>query len=570
MDLQHPSLSDLEPVAAEAPPARRFRRPALLATALFAVVATLALALAHGADGRSAIDAGPALPGTQAPGDAGTGKTLGRGSDAEKVVGGPMAKRNASTTTAGTSTSGSRATGAGTGAAAAAVVAGGAPGASSAATASGATSGTASPGGTAPTTSAPRGTSSGGGVTTTTRGATPAPTPTSAPPTTSPPASAPPIASGPWTPTGPIYWLATDGTDGAAGSEGSPWRSFGYALSRLRAGDTLLVKAGTYGSFSATTIDAGGINGAPGAPITIAAAPGQSVTLRGGGWQVVYVANSSYVDIRGFEVVGNAPADRSDANGIEVVASHHVRIINNTVHDVGGGGIGTNRANHVTIDGNRVYNTSNWNAYQTSGISLFESANIGGGNNSDGFSFYVRNNVLWNNRTLVGVVSDGNCIIVDSNRHTGYTGATSITNNLCYANGGRGVHVFIADNVVATNNTLVGNLTSSQMFDSGELSAIQAGNVTFRNNLVIPGRDGNGTAEYLSSNITYVTNMFVGSAPAHRGSSDRIVGDARVGADYVPLAGSPAIDAGTAEGAPTTDRRGKARTGAPDIGCYEA
>ena len=34
-------------------------------------------------------------------------------------------------------------------------------------------------------------------------------------------------------------------------------------------------------------------------------------------------------------------------------------------------------------------------------------------------------------------------------------------------------------------------------------------------------------------------------------------------------AGSPAIDAGSAQYAPTTDREGKARSGAPDAGAYE-
>ena len=35
------------------------------------------------------------------------------------------------------------------------------------------------------------------------------------------------------------------------------------------------------------------------------------------------------------------------------------------------------------------------------------------------------------------------------------------------------------------------------------------------------------------------------------------------------LEGSPAIDAGVAEGAPDTDQRGEARSGAPDIGAFE-
>ena len=391
---------------------------------------------------------------------------------------------------------------------------------------------------------------------------------------TTPPAAAPrgnpPGGGSAWTPTGPVYWLAADGNDGADGSEGSPWRNIGSVLRRLHAGDTLLVKAGTYGNTrTGPAINIEGVNGAAGAPVTIAAAPGQQVNILGGGWQVIRVAGSSYVDVRGFDVSGSAASDRSTANGIEVNGAHHVRLVANTVHDVGGGGIVGVRANHVTIDSNRVYNTSMWNGNQSSAISLFESANIGGGNNGDGFSFYVRNNIVYNNKNLVGAVTDGNCIIIDSNRNTRYGGGTYVANNLCYANGGRGVHVFIADNVLAVNNTLVGNLTSREMSGQGELSAIQATNVTFRNNLVIPSRAGAGAHEYAASGISYANNMYAGSPHERQTGSDLVVGDARIGSDYVPLAGSPAIDAGTADGAPSVDRRGRTRTGAPDVGAYE-
>lgn len=529
------------------PTPRRRSRRVLLATALLGVLALAALLVSNGGGtdpDRTTTD-DLALAGVQAPAEASAGKSVGGRSGAEKVVGTPAAKGGAaatSTTARASTTSAALAALAAARAVTTTTGRDGSPGTTTSPT----------------TTGAPTAGARGGGTTATTT----LPTPSTTRPAT---------GGGTFTPSGAVYWLATDGDDAAAGSESTPWRTFGSAVRRLRAGDTLYVKGGTYGSTtSGTAIDVAGMNGAAGAPITIAAAPGQPVHLIGSGWQVVYVQNSTYIDIRGFEVSSTAAIDRADTNGIEILNSHHVRAIGNTVHDVGGGGISTNHSNHVTIDGNRVYNTSNWSGYQTSAISLFESTNIGGGNNGDGFSFYIRNNVAWNNKTLVGAVSDGNCIIVDSNRYTNYSGATSITNNLCYANGGRGVHVFVADNVVAVNNTLVGNLTSSQMFDSGELSAIQAGNITFRNNLVIPGRDGNGTAEYATTGVTYTRNLYVGRAPTHRGTTDLVVSDPQVGSDYVPLAGSPAIDAGTGDGAPATDRRGRPRTGAPDIGCYEA
>lgn len=42
------------------------------------------------------------------------------------------------------------------------------------------------------------------------------------------------------------YYIATNGSDSNNGSISSPWATFNYAMSRLFAGDTLIVKAGTY------------------------------------------------------------------------------------------------------------------------------------------------------------------------------------------------------------------------------------------------------------------------------------------------------------------------------------
>jgi hypothetical protein len=536
-----PQQSYLAPEPPAATPRQRARTLVTLAAAALGVLAVCALAISNGGSGvaNESIDSDLGMSGLQAPGSGAGAKALGGLKPGEKIVGAPAGKAAVTTSIAPSTTL-----------------------APSLATARKSTTSAAT--GTAPTT-APA-----------TSAAPTATAPTTAPPVTAPPTTAAPRANpagggSAWTPTGPVYWLATDGNDGNDGSEGSPWRNFASVLYRLHPGDTLLVKAGTYGNTSTgPAINIEGVNGTSAAPITIAAAPGQQVNILGGGWQVLRVSGSSYVDVRGFDVSGSAASEHSTSNGIEVNGAHHVRIVANTVHDVGGGGISGVGANHVTIDSNRIYNTAMWNGNQSSAISLFESANIGGGNNGDGFSFYVRNNVVYNNKNLVGAVTDGNCIIVDSNRHTGYSGGTYVGNNLCYANGGRGVHVFISDNVLAVNNTLVGNLTSGEMSDQGELSAIQATNVSFRNNLVVPYRDGNGAREYASSGVSYSNNLYVGSAPGPRVASDLVVGDARLGGDYVPLAGSPAIDAGTSDGAPSTDRRGRVRTGAPDIGAYES
>jgi hypothetical protein len=46
--------------------------------------------------------------------------------------------------------------------------------------------------------------------------------------------------------TGPTYYLATNGSDSNPGTLSSPWKSFNTALPKLRPGDTLMVRGGTY------------------------------------------------------------------------------------------------------------------------------------------------------------------------------------------------------------------------------------------------------------------------------------------------------------------------------------
>jgi len=51
---------------------------------------------------------------------------------------------------------------------------------------------------------------------------------------------------------GTTYYVATSGNNGGAGTIGDPWQTLAYATSRLSAGDTLYVRAGTYYEYSLT------------------------------------------------------------------------------------------------------------------------------------------------------------------------------------------------------------------------------------------------------------------------------------------------------------------------------
>src|SRR5215475_12637578 len=72
------------------------------------------------------------------------------------------------------------------------------------------------------------------------------------------------------------YYISPSGTDSNSGtSSGSPWKTFGFAIPRLRGGDTLILRNGTYDSSNSGYLNidctAGASNGTAGQPVTIKA-----------------------------------------------------------------------------------------------------------------------------------------------------------------------------------------------------------------------------------------------------------------------------------------------------------
>jgi parallel beta-helix repeat protein len=323
---------------------------------------------------------------------------------------------------------------------------------------------------------------------------------------------------------GVTYVVAPYGRDDGRGDVNDPWRTIEAAVARLRPGDTLLVRAGEYSSPSGpgAPVDIGGLRATAAQPVRIMAYPGERPVRRGSGWQVFRVFNSAYVTIEGFEIIGTALTDQHPTAGVEITDSLHILVHDNFIHDTGGSGVSAIHSDHVWVDGNQIWGTSKWSPYQTSAINFFELVD---GIPEPGVPYnnLIANNVVHHNETLVpgpeGIITDGNCIIVDSNRSRGYTGSTAILNNNCTANGGRGINVTRSDNVVVANNTLTGNVNRLQQ-PGGELNAIYASNVTFRNNVVAPHRPENALLLWDTQNIVTENNVYLASSPAQLGPGD--------------------------------------------------
>ena len=60
-----------------------------------------------------------------------------------------------------------------------------------------------------------------------------------------------------------VYYVATNGDNGAAGTIGAPWATFHYATTQVYAGDTVFFRGGTYYHTTAVSIYRGGSEGNP-------------------------------------------------------------------------------------------------------------------------------------------------------------------------------------------------------------------------------------------------------------------------------------------------------------------
>ena len=209
------------------------------------------------------------------------------------------------------------------------------------------------------------------------------------------------------------------------------------------------------------------------------------------------LSHVAYVKVIGLTVIGCAVTDHTivDAqDGININGSHHILIQGCQVKDCSGGGIGgydkywdatghNGPLDFITVQGNEISGCAFWCKYLGSGISMCNAKDAGLGKDPSGYNIIVRNNICHGNENKigeftknindVGTATDGNGIIIDylvPNNH--YPHNVLVEGNLCYDNGGRGIHVFHSDNttgattpagtITATNCMEVGNVASSR------------------------------------------------------------------------------------------------------------
>ncbi|MDR3692701.1 MAG: right-handed parallel beta-helix repeat-containing protein [Fimbriimonas sp.] len=315
---------------------------------------------------------------------------------------------------------------------------------------------------------------------------------------------------------------ATTGRDSNPGTAAKPFKTIQHAVDLAIAGDTVLVKDGMYHE-EAVPQQAGvqfRNSGAPDAWIRVKAYPKCRPHVTSPTWGTLRLTDVAYIEVSGFDVTtemvqGQTDPNfqRNEGNGINIERSHHILVRNNVVHDCGGGGISTAFSDYLTVEGNDACRNSFFSIYNCSGISLWEGVDF---DEAPGFHNVIRGNRSWENENKGPTpltdhkLTDGNGIIIDGMNGKG---AILIENNLCWNNGGRGIQVFHARNVLIRNNTCAWNERtpeSESMGPPSDLRAVNSDDCVFDNNIVLARPKQEFRDNWQANNIRYSNNMLFG------------------------------------------------------------
>ncbi|MEH1878849.1 right-handed parallel beta-helix repeat-containing protein [Nostoc sp.] len=351
------------------------------------------------------------------------------------------------------------------------------------------------------------------------------------------------------------YYVSGTGNDENSGvSSSSAFRTIQKAADMTNPGDTVLIMNGVYTNLpkvgSVVNIKR---SGNAKAWIRYKAYPGHFPKIQHNTWNGIVVSNgASYIEISGLEVIGNNanvtldyamsqktnkqnPLTNGNCISIDGRTNghvHHIRILNNKVHDCGGAGISVIGADYVKVDNNTVFNNAWYSVYGCSGISMLSNWNF---DDNRGYKMFVTNNKSYNNRMYipwieVGKITDGNGIIIDSSKNDhnpelgAYIGRTLVKNNLTFNNGGSGIHAFLSEHVDIVNNTAVLNNQSPEI-KGGQIYAHTSSDIKILNNILyaFPGKDIN--INIRNQNVTYDYNIYLNSSKISVKGSHDIVAD---------------------------------------------
>lgn len=408
---------------------------------------------------------------------------------------------------------------------------------------------------------------------------------------------------------GATYYVATNGSDSNPGSSSLPWATIQYAVDHIAAGDTILVRAGSY---AGARIENSGTSGAPKTltvetPGTVTLNALSPVARHSGIIEVEnYNAAVSYWVVQGFTINGNNHTMRPiDSRSVDGQDNTNITIRNNTVFDAVATGISSGHTHYVLIENNSTSSNNEHGTYTNNssdygierGNLVFDNYGCGMHHNGDRrtgggdgiMSFWLNEkNIIYGNGTGGGAaincdgVQDSKFInnLAYNNTAGGltwyYTDASSnclrdlfYNNTMVFQNGvGRDVVLISKGKVLPINNKIKNNILYTNRADKCSINIYASSISGFESdyNVVIDRFSVNAG----KSRITLATWRTYGY-DIHSFISDpaTLFVDPANGNFHLKST-SPAINAGTTLTEVTTDIEGYPRTaGSYDIGCYE-
>lgn len=356
-----------------------------------------------------------------------------------------------------------------------------------------------------------------------------------------------------------------------------PFKTIQKAARIAKPGDTIFIMNGLYKNFKTYWIVDSICSGTEKAWIVIMAYPGHKPQLYCNGSGGFYISSASYIEINGLEMIGNKDTITLDyanshsaapeCRGIGIFLSggnsqtahpHHIRIINNSISNFCQAGISVVQCDYVTISNNIVCSNAWYGKWAGSGITVYQNWQF---DTITEYKMLITKNICYDNRSLVkwvstGKLSDGNGIIVDDSKNTQhksplgkYAGRTLVANNVCYNNGGSGIHSYSSEHVDIVNNTVFKN---SQVVNFASCFAYSSNDVRIFNNIIFADTGKNVNDNKGDTNVIYDYNIYFGGlAPAIRGEHDTIIDPKLTNpsidpekADFRPMKGSYAIGHG--------------------------
>lgn len=196
---------------------------------------------------------------------------------------------------------------------------------------------------------------------------------------------------------GSIYFVATTGSDTNTGSESAPFKTISKAVSLVTAGDTIMVRGGTY-----TEKISIAKNGTSESPIILQSAPGEAVILdlaKSAGPNLIITG--SYIVVDGFEI--------QNSSGVCVSLQNQFNTLQNSVvHDCHDHGIMI-EGQHHTVANNTVYHATDVNSGFNTGWGSGIKVKVGGDYST------IRGNTVYHNYGEGIAVTRGTNAVVTQN-----------------------------------------------------------------------------------------------------------------------------------------------------------